>query len=64
MVAAEVVENAGQESGSRDGAGHHDDIEMGCDLFGSCRGSFGVDDMVHEVFTAGLEFEAATWTIM
>ena len=62
-VMAKVVHNARQEGGRRDGASHHDDVEVGCDFFESCGGSFGVEYVVHEVFAVGLEFEAATRTI-
>ena len=59
-VMTKVVHNARQKGGGRDGAGHHDDVEVGCDFFGSCGGSFGVEYVVHEVFAVGLDFEAAT----
>lgn len=62
-VVAEVVENAGQEGGGGDGPGHHDDVEVGCDFFGSCRGALSVEDVVHEVSTFALEPKAATQTI-
>ena len=55
---AEVVQHTGQESASRDSSCHHDDVIVGCDFLGGCSGSFGVDDIVHEVFTIGLKFEA------
>ncbi len=63
-VVAKVVEDAGEESGRCDRAGHHDDVVVGCDFFGGCRGAFGVEDVVHEVFTVALYFEAATMTIV
>ena len=47
------------ESGGRDGASHHDDVEVGSDFFGDCCRAFGIEDMIHEVFAVGLEVEAA-----
>ena len=54
-----VVHNPGQKGGGRDGAGHHDDVEVRSDFFGGCCRAFGIDHMIHEVFAVGLEFKAA-----
>lgn len=54
-----VVHNRGQKGGGRDGAGHHDDVEVGSDFFGDCCKAFGIEDMIHEVFAVGLEFKTA-----
>ncbi len=58
-VAAKVVEDAGEKCGGRDGASHHDDVEVGGDFFGCCGGAFGIEDVVHEVSTVGSESEAS-----
>ena len=63
-VAAKVVEDAGEKCGGRDGASHHDDVEVGGDFLGRCGGAFGVEDVVHEVSTVGLESEASMGRFM
>ena len=61
---AKVVQNARQESGSRDRASHNDDVEVGCNLFRCRCGAFGVKDVMCEISTVCLEPETATKIII
>lgn len=58
-IMAKVVHDARQESGGSDGTGHHDDIVVGGDFFRGSDRAFRVENVVHEVSTVRLEFEAS-----
>ena len=60
-VMAKVVQGTGEKSGGRHRARHHDHIVVGGDFLGRCRRAFGIDNVVHEVFSVRLESEASGW---
>ena len=61
---AKVIEHTREEGGGRDGAGHHDDVEVRGDFFGGCCRPLRVEDVVHEVLAVILKSQAARRTFM
>lgn len=58
FVVAEVISNSSQECCGSDSACHHDHVEMGAHFKSRWTWTFGRKDVVREVFSGSVDFEA------